>query len=348
MVALVLGVSIGGASAAFGDQVVASGANRTGALVVGLEDGRLQFRTAAGRLHEAWVDDVDLLIVDRGGAFADFNQAERYLSGGEPDRAIDRYRRALRLAEGFWQDLILARLVMVCDRAKRLDESVGYFVQLIDTERAGPALAARLMPKSIPTKRDKAVTRAIDELDAALSGESDAEKVALFKLLRYDCLRRTGDGRAAGAAPGVATLDLPPSARLDRAYSIQLTAMEAVLADAVEPQVWESLERAIRWAPEEVLPNFLLLKGRTLLHTAKSEEEIIRASWPFMRVAIHMPEDPRAADGLYGAALALERIGRHDKATALLEECLGHKRLKESTGKSARAALERLRPADDS
>ena len=83
-------------NAACGDQVVAGGVNYPGAAIVTLEGGRLQFRTAAGKLQAVWVSDVDLLIVDRGGLFADVNQAERHLAGGEPAKAIERYRRALK------------------------------------------------------------------------------------------------------------------------------------------------------------------------------------------------------------------------------------------------------------
>ena len=62
-----------------------------------------------------------------------------------------------------------------------------------------------------------------------------------------------------------------------------------------------------------------------------------------MRVVVHMSDDPRAAQGLYGAALVLERIGRGDKAMALLQECLDHKRISEETRTLASAALTRLR-----
>jgi hypothetical protein len=61
-----------------------------------------------------------------------------------------------------------------------------------------------------------------------------------------------------------------------------------------------------------------------------------------MRVVIHFPDDGRAAQGLYGAALAVERIGRKDKAIELLTECLGHAHLDEQTRRWAAAMLARL------
>ena len=87
-------------------------------------------------------------------------------------------------------------------------------------------------------------------------------------------------------------------------------------------------------------------RGGATLETTR--EEIIRAAWPFMRVAIHFPEDPRAAQGLYGAAQAVERTGRKDKAAQLLEECLGHRSLTAETRSLAEAALNRLKAMETS
>ena len=53
------------------DQIVANGANYRGASVVALEGGQLQFRSADGRMQSAWIDEIELLIVERGGIFDD-------------------------------------------------------------------------------------------------------------------------------------------------------------------------------------------------------------------------------------------------------------------------------------
>ncbi len=84
---------------------------------IGRDPGRLQFRAADGTLYTPWISDVELLVVERGGAFVDFNQAERYLAGGQADKAVVRYRRTLRLAENFWADLVESRLLLARDRA---------------------------------------------------------------------------------------------------------------------------------------------------------------------------------------------------------------------------------------
>ncbi len=329
------------------DHIVVQGMDYVDAVVTGLHAGRIEFRTVEGEMEAAWISDVDLVIVDRGGAMTDFNQAERLLAGGEPGKAIERYRRSLRLSEGFWRDLVTARLLMVCTRAGQIDGAARAFILVTGAETTGPALAARLIPDTFPTRRDKATSAAIEELDTAIAKAPDDERRAVLQLLRYAILQHISDRRTAGAMEQVATLVIPASARSRRAYAIQLTALQQVLKDRPTKAVWDGLDRAIRWAPEEIVPAFLLLKGRTLLERAETREEIIRASWPFMHVAIHMPDDPRAADGLYGAAVALERIGIADKALVLLDECMAHKRISDKTRKMAQAARERLKQAAD-
>ncbi len=327
------------------DQIVMNKTNYPGAKIVGLQEGRLQFRSADGNLQTAWLHDLKLINVDRGGIFDDFNQAERFFAGDEPDRAILRYRRTLRLSEDFWTDLIAARLTLACDAAKQLDTAVLNLTRVANGRFAGPPAAARLIPKEIPAKGGKRVVRALEQLHAALAKDPDAPQQALLKLVRYEILQRTGDRRAIQAAPEIAAMSIPPSARSQRVYAIQLPALQEVLSDDVEPAELSSLDHAIRDCPDEVLPSFLLLKGQTLLRTAATREEIIRASWPFLRVAIHFRNDSRAAKGLYGAALALERLGRPDKAVELLQECLGHKLLTPQTQSLAETARARLHAA---
>ena len=94
-----------------------------------------------------------------------------------------------------------------------------------------------------------------------------------------------------------------------------------------------------------MLPDFLLLKGETLLRTASTRDDLIRAAWPFLRAAIHFRDSPQAPEGLYGAALVLERVGRTDKAVDLLAECLAHKRISEQVRTMAEAARVRMRSA---
>ena len=82
---------------------------------------------------------------------------------------------------------------------------------------------------------------------------------------------------------------------------------------------------------EGIVPDFLMLRGAFLAGKARTREDLMRASWPFLRVAIHFPDDPRAADGYYEAARLLERIDLSDHAAVLMRACLDHEGVSEST-----------------
>ena len=331
------------ASSAHGDEVVIRGNRYPGASVFALEQGRVRFRTASGNIRSVWIDEVSLFVIDRGGIFDDFNQAERFLAGNQPQRAVVRYERALRVSESFWPDLIAVRLLLACDAAGRIDQATANVLLVLRGRGAGPPAAARLIPKTIPSRPGARVLRALEQLDTALAEDPGLPQRVLASLLRYEILRRVKDVRAAEARRAVAVLTIPPPAASEPAYTIQLEALTATLEENVNNASLNALDRAIRHSPETILPSFLLLRGKTVLRDASTRDEIIRAAWPFMRVAIHFPEDARAAQGLYGAALALERIGRPDKAVELLDDCLACKMSDLETRRMAEATLGRLR-----
>jgi len=328
------------------DQVVTARSNHVGAKVFGFDQGRLQFRIADGRMLTQWVDEIDLVAVDRGGVFDDFNLAERFLQAGEFDKAAVRYERSMRLTDEFWPELAAARLVMAYDRIGRLDKATMNFIGVVRGRFTGPPTAARLILQAIPAKRDSKYARAIEQLDAVLDQNPDDAARVLFEVMRYEILQGNGDERAARAAPTVAALTIPESVRSERVYAGVLSALQETLQAGPNSARLADLDRAIRDCPDASLPSFLLLKGEFLLRTALVREDIIRASWPFLRVVVHAPDDPRAADGLLGSASALERLGRSDQAVALVEECLAHKRVDDRTRERARTMLARLRSAN--
>ena len=138
---------------------------------------------------------------------------------------------------------------------------------------------------------------------------------------------------------------IPKALRCERVSAIQLAALETVLGDEVGASALKALDRAARQCPRAMLPGFLVLKGQALLRSATTREELIRAAWPFMRVVIHFQRDPRAAEGLLGAAVALERMGRSDRAIAMLEECLRRRGLTAPIQRQVKEALARLQSA---
>ncbi len=340
-IAVLLFVSVA-ASCLRADQVVVGDESYIGAKIVGLIDGRLRFLGADGSAHTVKLNDVTMMVVDRGGVFADFNEAERFRGRGEMQRAAVRYRRMQRLAEGFWSDVIVIRLLQTLDAAGQIDKAVEEYIRVLNGRRSGPAAAAYLFPRNVPQRASARVGRAIDQIDGALSRKPEAGQRVLLEALRFDIMRRSGDKRVASGAARVASLSIPVAARSQTVYAILLDAQRRDVERAYRPELLASMDRAVRDCPRSLLPDFLLLKGGALLKAASTEDELIRASWPFLRAAIHFPDDPRAAQGLYGAALAVEGLGRADRARNLLAECLAHAKLTDEVRESALVAQERM------
>lgn len=347
---LLLGV---GAGVVRADQVVTGDANHPRVRVTGYERGRLVYRLPGGGVESTPVRDVQLIIIDTMAGFADFNDAEALVRQGTLREGIGRYDRARRHSEGFWSDLVTSRLLIACDRAGAIDKAVLNFIRVLEGRWSGPAAAAMLMPRFTVRDGDgpdgRVVARAVEMLDAASARTHDPSAAALLTLVRYALYRDTGDARAGAMTRAVAALVIPKAAGSDRAYAIQAAAIAAVLSSATDggpaPAVEDamaSLDRAIEACPDNVVADVLLLKGRTLLARARTREDVIRSSWPFMRVVIHMPSDPRVPRALVGAAEALERIDRRDKALDLLRACLAHPLLSDDTRALAEAAIGRL------
>ena len=331
-----------GAGSTWADQLVVQGENHTRVRISGLVAGMLEFEDAERVPRAVWLGKVELLVVESVRGLADLNEAERYLSVGDFERAIVRYQRALRVAEGFWADLVQTRLLRACDAAGRLDQALLSFVRVMRGEATGLAVAADMIPRELPPTRDASVMRGLKHLESARAGATDEQRI-LLDLVRYEVMRRTGDARAATLVAAVAERRLPQAWRNERVYEIQLAALRTLLQGVFTPGKLRALDQALADCPEAVLPSFLLLKGETLLRVASAREEYIRAAWPFMRVVIHMPDDPRAAEGLYGTAQAMERIGRAKKAVQLLEECVAHARVSAEVRQRAEQDLKRLR-----
>lgn len=314
------------AGVACADQVIINGVNYTNAKIVQLDQGRLQVRTADGRAVSAWIDEIGLMLVDRGGVFDDFNQAEQFLHNGDAQKAVARYERTLRLTQEFWADLIACRLLAAHDKAGQIDRTAQYFVRIVYGQYSGIGTAARLYPTNFPEKRDGRVARALDLLDDESHKLSDDRKI-LVDILRFDILARTDPSAARPLAKGIMELAVPAPARTTLIYGVLLRAMKEVARDAPSAVVLAALDRSMQDCPEASLPEFLMLKGQLLAQTAESREEWVHAAWAFLRVPIHMPDHELAPRGLFSAARIMQKLERTEQAKALLSECADHPRM---------------------
>ncbi len=308
-----------------GDQIVVRGENHADVEIVGLEEGNLCFLDGRGRTHRAPLSALELIVVSRGTTFDDFNEAERFLAGGETEKAAARYERAARLAGEFWSDLVACRLTVAYDRANQFDRAMVAFVRALRGRTSGASAAVQIIPRNMPTVRTAAYGRAVGELEAALSVDVPPDQRALLELVGFDVLRKASDDRTAQAAARVAAMHVPRSIRSPAVYAIVAEAMRRSIAADANQTVLDALDEAIRQAPDASVADFLLLKGDALSKNARTRDDLIRASWPYLRVVVHLPDDSRAADGLLGAAKVLSRLGRDEPAAALLKECALHR-----------------------
>lgn len=330
------------------DQLIVNKINYTAARITSLDQGKLRFQTAGGRSMEVWIDEIELIEVDRGSSFVDFNHAERFLASGEAAKAVVRYQRSLRLSEHFWSQLVSARMLIAADLAEQLDKAVNTFIRIVRSGESGATLVTRIFPTRIPINRRGKFMRAIEQLDTSLQLHLEPSQRAVLELLRYDLLRRAGKIRAQRLAKDILQLTIPKSIRVESIYSMIENAVASVIADDQFEIALSGLDRAIRFSPESKIPAFLMLKGRVLLKSADSQPAFIRAIWPFMRLVIHFPEHPLTPKSLYHAAEVMHRIGRANKAIELLEESLQHKRLDDGTRQLVDKAMELWRDQDAS
>ncbi len=315
--------------------------------VVGFEEGRIVFRASSGQVVRVAIAEVSRIFVDSVGGLDDFNAAEQFTGRDQPAQALPRYERSVRVVDGFWTALIRSRLLLTYDRLGRVDKAVQNFIKVIEGRWNGPVAAAQLMPDNLPTRATAEFRLAVRQLDAAVDRIKLEDHRALVMLMRYALLARANNRRAAVLAPAIARLRLPETVRAPRTCRIQYAALARVFESAPTKDGFQWLDQAIRDSVDGIVPDLLLLKGRSLLRGGATREEFVRAGWAFMRVVIHFADDPRAAEGLLGAAAAYERIGRSDKAVRLLEECVAHERAAPAVVKRARAKLERLRSAGE-
>ena len=215
-------------------------------------------------------------------------------------------------------------------------------VQWLVVSKRDPALAAELLPGSIPPRRTRAVNRALADIEAALAKTTDETRRRLIDLLRFSIHRRLGEDLADELALRVARSPLTGPLATVPAYGVKTDALRRVFQMKRTGEVLPDLDGAIEDCPEASLPDLLLLKGEVLYRTARGREDYIHSGWAFMRVPIFFPDDPRAARALLWAARVHEKIGAPQKAVKLLQECLAVESLDSATRAAATEALERL------
>lgn len=332
----------GAASAAQADEISVDGKTLQRVQVVGYEHGEVQIHTATGEQDRFPLRDVEYIVLDSVSGVADFNSAEELMVKREPAQAVERYERAVRAARGFWASMARVRLVMAADAAGDLERAVRAWLDVVAED---PATAAELLPQATPSPRDQANERTRKRLEKAMAEQSAGDAQTVTVLLYYDVLRRTEDPAARVAVQQVAESPLPVGLMTARTVGIKLAALRTQIDGEQAARAVAGLDGLIADAPEEFLPEILILKAQALLQTAQDERAYLRAALPAMRVVVHFPDHPLVGEGLLLAGEAHAAAGRKADAERLLRACLRHgdgseRVLEEARGKLAALAAE--------
>ena len=324
------------------DQVITADANYIETRISGYVDGDLHLHLADGSITVVRLVEAQRVVVDRTGGLADFNEAERYLAGDQPEQAIFRYERALRKATQFWPVVVRVRLLQACNRAGNLEKAVDYF---LDVTADAPGVAAELLPRSIPSNATALTRRLERRLESEANRAPDPDRRLVIELFRYWLLHQTDHAKAKAEAADIAITTIPAPIASRRAYAVKEAALRRLLAEGQTDAVLTEADRAMENCPLEVMPDLLLLKGQTLMADTEDRETLLQAAAVLMRVPIHFPDDERAPEALLWAARAHRRLGLNEQAKRLLNECLAHARTTDALRPQAEAELARLEQA---
>ncbi len=323
-----------------GDEILIDGRTLHRVEITAYRDGQLEYRTTSGEYGHVPLRDVRSLTLDSVTGVADFNQAEEFLLKGQPIQAVDRYERALRAARDFWEQVVDVRLLMAADRGQSFEKAVRSFLRIVEQD---PVTAAHLVPHLTPATDRRARERTFKRIEEALAADDlSAETRIVVQLLQYDALRAAADASTADAADRIAPLDIPANLLTPRTLEIKTAALNSFLAAKRYTETVQAANNLLASAPEQFLPDILLIKARALLAAAQTDEDYLRAALPAMRVVIHFPDAPQAGEGLLIAAEAHAAAKRPVDAARLLRICSGKENVPANIRKQAQEKLDEL------
>lgn len=339
---LVLVVLTGPVGETRADRIDSGGTALDRIRIVDLDGSRIAFRTPAGELRYVGISAVEAIRVDSVGTLADLNEAEALAAAGKYVQAITYYERALRAAGDFWPPLVRARLIRAADRADRIDVVAAHFTALLETEGAGAAVAAELLPEHAPSGARGGVEPALRRIHDWMGRvESQSARVVL-EMLRYAIVSRAGGGDADRFAAELVEQPIPLPVATRSVYRVRAGAIVRTAGSGRMESALRRINSDLMGAPQAVLPELLMAKSRVLLPIAKNDDAAIRAAWPAMRIVIHYPNDPLGPEALMLTAGVTERLGQNATAIQLLNECIEHPRARTDDRDKARAAISRL------
>ncbi len=288
-----------------------------GVTVLELKEGNLFYRLPSGREVNRPIEQLKYMQMT---GWDEFNAAEKLRQSGKWRGAAAAYEQILASAPGMAGRLdrgllVRCRLIGAYDEEGMFDKAVSAYLEVVDRM---PAVAMALRPKRIPAAASTFLATAAAAIDAFLAtrrGTPVGVAVAEWRFNWPD---------AAGRAKPESS---PASAAVMKVKS-ELTEAEGLIAAGRFDDALNLLERFQNPQAGAGRPEVYYWQGRAWLGrserrgSADAEHDGRRAGLAFMRVAIHYPVHPLAAESLFRAGELCRRAGRSELAANLWLELI--------------------------
>jgi hypothetical protein len=301
--------------------------------VLRIRNGQLVCRGDGGQEAVFALDQVDYLQIT---GWQMFDVAERQRRAEEWHRAAVSYEKVLAelqagpqvpVGSGEALDrtlLVKCRLIAACDAQARFDRAVELYLEVLERM---PVVVDTLRPRQYPETGSALLEAAARHVDAFVARHREDEvSRSLLKWRAGWPVRETWTSQPAGSQPAALPADSrlrndiavvagflqsggSPADALSRIAGLQKTAAGPLRADLY---YWQG--RAL-----ESMPPVATSPAST---QPAGNAALSRAGLAYMRVVVHFPGHPLAAECLYRSAGLCRRSGQQARAADLLSELI--------------------------
>lgn len=256
---------------------------------------------------------------------AAFNEAEQAYSAGDWEKAVDGYTQSARRNPTDWvRQRAAERLIRAAQLAGRFDAAVVGFVQLALLNPIG-AVGKEPDPRNAPGPA--AISKAIDEVEAAVATRLEARQEKLLLTFLLNLQTASNDDAAAGVTvqrlagllgddpgdePEVFAQVLLGRSRLALSRKDPLNAAGLIHANAV-----------LFTEPRQQSQALMLLARAAEMQARQDRERLLDAALAYMRVVAHFGKSATAQDvpeALLKVAQIHEQLNERDAAIRLYRD----------------------------
>jgi tetratricopeptide (TPR) repeat protein len=313
--------------------------------ILRLKAGRLVCQSAGGQEISFPIEQVKYLQIT---GWQMLNLAEKQRRADDRRRAAVSYERALAdlqldppadrstlpgSAELDHALLVKCRLIPVWDAQARFDRAVELYLEVIEVM---PTVVDALQPRNFPETGTEVLEMAARQVDTAIARAGDGEISRSLRTWRETWPVRPTASLQQGTEARMMGLAADQRAReqvRSLAELVQARRYDEALAvvDQMHKQLPGGLRADLFYWQGRALEAMYTSQARTpaLAETAEvsttrpaGSTDVARAGIAYMRVVVHFPHHPLAAECLYRAGDLCRRSGQREQAAALWSELI--------------------------